>query len=55
MVRGILKGKRTMEMNDELEPEPQCIDGEGHDFIAFKQAPDGTLFFKCRNCGEVSE
>ena len=46
-----------MEMNDEPEPkpEPQCIDGEGHDHLPWKTAPDGTLFYRCWKCKEQSE
>ena len=46
------EAKRLLaETEPEPEMEPQCIDGEGHDFVPWKTAPDGTLFYRCRKPG----
>lgn len=28
---------------------------EGHDWVLIGEAPDGTVFFRCRACGKESE
>lgn len=37
-------------MIDEPEPEPQCIDGEGHDFRDVMTFADGTAGSRCQKC-----